>query len=127
MDEVAIKGAIARDFNIQGGDVVRREAEDGSVVLKVEVNDPLPECGRAQVTYVQAPQSRGLERVGIVWKGKADAMVGGAGTLRDYFIDLDYIVMARDYLVAQNFPAVGNVAEVLRPRGRSLAFRGYDG
>jgi hypothetical protein len=119
MNEMQVRGAIAKDFNLQGDAVQAQENKaEQTHVLIVRAGDVLPGGGTASVSYVFGFKSKTLIQVGLSWsKATDDAMTpeqlfSNANVLQSHFIGAGY----KPDTVATNMPINGGI----------LMFRGSD-
>jgi hypothetical protein len=119
MNEVQVRSAIAKDFNLQGDAVQAQENKaEQTHVLIVRAGDVLPGGGTASVSYVFGFKSKTLIQIGLSWsKATDDAMTpeqlfSNANVLQSHFVSAGY----KPDTVATNMPINGGI----------LMFRGSD-
>lgn len=119
MEEVAVKAAIAKDFNVKGADVKEQpNASERTKVLLVKAPDVLPGGGAAEISYVFGYQSKKLIQVSVSWSKATDdkmtpeQLFSNSSVLRAHFMGEGF----KPESVASNMPINGGL----------LIFRGSD-
>ena len=119
MTEDQVRTALIKDFDMAEDDIGRSvNAVEKTTSLVVNVDDIIPDSGRAVVGYIFGYESKRLIQVNIIWGGDdtqvmAANLVATANILRRYFLE-------------QGFPTDTLITNAPLEGGSVLVFRGID-
>ena len=119
MTEDQVRKALVKDFDMAEDDIGRSVNSVEKVTsLVINVDDIIPDSGRAVVGYIFGYESKRLIQVNIIWGGDdarvtAANLVATANILRRYFLE-------------QGFPKDTLIANAPLKDGSVLVFRGID-
>ena len=119
MTEGQIRKALMKDFDIAEDDMGRSvNSVEKTTSLVINIDDIIPDSGRAVVGYIFGYESKRLIQVNIIWGGDdsqvtAANLVATANILRRYFLE-------------QGFPKDTLITNAPLKDGSVLVFRGID-
>ena len=119
MTEDQVRKALIKDFDMAEDDIGRSvNSVEKTTNLVVNVDDIIPDSGRAVVGYIFGYESKRLIQVNIIWGGD-DAQVTAANLVATANI-------LRRYFLEQGFPKDTLISNAPLKDGSVLVFRGID-